>query len=255
MCSTLRQVLVVQGVMLIMKNLSSKMSYRNSGSSLFREESGTVMLEFVIYFPFLFAIFMAFLISGMLITQRSVLDRAVAQAANEAGAFLSSDMLMVGQTCSFSGEIVTIRANPYARMVGELFNERIFHPFAGETQFNNRVRELVREYAEWGLVRGWADGDLNVQVMHQNHIVARDLTVTANQHVRFPLLPRVLGWNFEASASVRVFRPYMLMNDVQLALDIARLTGILDVRDVRNFVGGDISGHLNRMINRAIPLN
>ena len=44
------------------------------------------MLEFIFYFPVVMITFLAFILSGMIVTQRIVLDRAVALATTEAAA-------------------------------------------------------------------------------------------------------------------------------------------------------------------------
>jgi hypothetical protein len=197
-------------------------------------ESGGVLLEFIFYFPILFLAFFTFIIAGMLITQRAVMDRAVALAVTEASAWLSSDMLPVQQRNFFDEQIFTIRANPYADM-GRRFGSGVYRPMT-RAQFDKRVEEIVRDNVGWGLVGGWVREDVQVYVAPiNNNFFAVDLTVTATQRVSIPFVSSFGDMQFQSTSTVRVFRPHNLMNDVHFVIDATRMAG-LDVRKIKDYM-------------------
>ena len=113
---------------------------------LLKNDSGMLMLEFIIYFPIVIIAFFAFLLTALMITQRVVLDRAVATTAQSAANWVSTSMPMVGSPDPFMGGEVRIRSNPFSGM----FN--FFYP-SNEVEFTNRVEELVIRNAGLGSLR------------------------------------------------------------------------------------------------------
>ncbi|MCL2356941.1 MAG: hypothetical protein FWC70_07275 [Defluviitaleaceae bacterium] len=192
------------------------------------------MLEFAFYFPGLFLTFLVFIISGLIITQRAVLDRSVALATTEAAAWLSSDMLPVEQINPFTNQPFQIRTNPYADL-RRLYGQGVYLPLTQDA-FNNRVEQLVRENARWSILGGWASDDIQVHVDPlRNYFFAVDLTVTATQQIRFPFVSRFTDFEIQSTSTARVFRPYRLLNDVHFIVDAARIAGF-DVGRTRDFM-------------------
>ena len=203
-------------------------------------ESGAIILEFTIYFPFLFLAFLMFIFASLIVTQRVVLDRAVNQATLEAATFLSGAN-RIGE-CPFSGYDLTIRSNPYANLL-----DGRWHPLDNRNAFYDVISDRVEQLAGIGVVGGLA-GDVDVTPTWAGFLVGGDLTVNATQGIHFPIA--FFGteeWTFESTATVRVFNPHSLMNDAQFVFDVARLAGF----DLNN-IFGDLVGRTVDAISQII---
>jgi hypothetical protein len=207
---------------------------------LFRDESGKLIIEMAIYFPFLLMTWLIFIMGALFLTQGVVLDRAVARAATEGAAWLSNNMRIHDQPDAFYGGNIGIRTNPYVNTVATAFNP--FHPVSRE-DFIGKIESLVKEYASWSVTGGYA-GDLEIDVQYNNYVVAGDLIVTAKQRIRMPIVltpaPSAQGWHgihFHTSSRARVIQHGSVINDVNFMLDGLRLVG-LDVSKLRGFIGG-----------------
>ena len=192
-------------------------------------ESGMLMVEFTIYFPLIFLGFIMFILSAFLITQRVVLDRAVAQATSEASMWLGDSMGRVGYD-PFSGQEITLRANPYANIIGDVFGAGVFSPLT-TNEFAETVSDRVIELAGLGIIGGLG-GNVYVDVTYDSTLfIVGTLTVEAEQWLHLPIAGfGFTGWGVESRASATIFRPYILMNDVHFVFDLASvgIDGIVD---------------------------
>lgn len=201
--------------------------------------SGMILLEFILYFPIVLIAFFAFILSSLMITQRVVLDRAVALTTASAANWMSTSLYRIGQPHPFLGTTTpaTIRTNPYRGTINH------FYP-STRAEVEERIKELVNHGANLGITGGLA-GEVEIYVRYRNYLVAGDLTVTATQKIRFPINLSLIGITnthieLNSSSSARIFRPLVNINDLHAVFDITRYftRGAVDISGVSDFIGG-----------------
>jgi hypothetical protein len=205
---------------------------------LLKNKKGMLLLEFTIFFPLVIVAFFAFLLSALMITQRVVLDRAVANATNTAANWTSTSLHRVGQPNTFLGEgNITLSTNPYRGFINH------FDPH-NRNDFEERVKELVTTQAGVTITGGLA-GPVEVTVIYRNYFVAADLTVNATQRMYFPINLSLIGINtryieLQSTSSARVFRPLVNINDTHAVFDMIRYftRGSADISNLSGFIGG-----------------
>ena len=203
------------------------------------DNKGMVLLEFILYFPIVVVAFFGFIISSLMITQRVVLDRAVAVTTASAANWMSTSLHRIGQPDPFkeTSSPVTIRTNPYRGIIDH------FYP-SSRNVIEERIKELVVNGANLGITGGLA-GNVEVTIDYRNYFLAGDLIVTASQKVSFPINLSLIGINatyirLESSSSARVFRPLSNINDIHFLFDFVRYIsrGNLDINTASAFIGG-----------------
>lgn len=216
-----------------------KILIRNSIKNSINNKRGMLLIEFIIYFPIVFVAFFGFLMTSLMITQRVVLDRAVANATAGAANWMSTSLHQVGQPDAFMGssDPVAISTNPF-----RWFTFNHFYPL-NRAAIENRIEELVVQQASLGITGGLA-GEVQVEVIYNNFAVAGDLIVNATQRINFPVNLSLIGINaryieLRSSASARVFRPVVVFNDVHGIFDMIRYftRGAVDITSIADFVG------------------
>jgi len=204
-----------------------------------RNESGLAVVENAFYLPIVIIAYFGFIVVALYITQRVVLDSAVSRAALEATAYLT-DEPKIGQTHSFSGSKEKFYIDPYRNLISHGFTAN--YGSLGKTNFENKVRDKVREYAAFSFVVGRAGvRDIKVTTKYKNYAFFGELTVDAEQSFVLPIDLSLFGvgnlLTFNSTAKTMVFKPASLINDVDLIFDFLRFFGA-DVRKVSNFVSG-----------------
>jgi len=204
-----------------------------------KNESGMLMVEMTIYFPIIFLVWLMFIFTSLLVTQRVVLDRAVARAATQGASWLSNSIRPFDEYDPFVGGYTLIRTNPYVNTIAGFRNP--FHP-SNESDFKSEIETRVRNYAR-GLVSG-ISGEITIDIQYRNYFgIAGDLTVTAQQEMRLPINLRIIGIQMDrfthtASATARVINHGRALNNIHFAFDLVRhMSGnSLDIRALRDFV-------------------
>ncbi|MCL2016328.1 MAG: pilus assembly protein [Defluviitaleaceae bacterium] len=219
-----------------------------------RDENGFALVEMAIYFPLILLAFLGFIFGSMFLTQRVLLDRAVARATTEAAAWLSGDIMRFGRfsdtpdTPNFGQQqAVSIRTNPY---VG-LFNR--FYPMDVDS-FDTRIQELVLEYARLAV-----GGNIQVDVEHNWYFMVSDIHVTATQTLVLPINLNMIdvdwqGIQLRSSSTARVFRTGQVVNNINFGFDaIRRNMHPPDLQSLMEDLPGTISNIYSITNNLFIP--
>ena len=211
-----------------------------------KNQRGVVLLEFAIYFPIAIFLFAGFISTAFVLTQRVVLDRAVARATQEGAMWLSTTMHYSTTGDPFAGgQTIGIRSNPYLRF------GRVYGP-TDEVQFKSEMERRVRAYANQGLFS--RNTNIQVNVDYRNFVVAGDLKVSVSADVAIPIVPAFTNWQITSSASARVMRPASLMNDVGFIFDAVRHVAGWDINRLSNVVA-NTTDSVNNLLRIAERFN
>jgi len=218
------------------------------------DSSGMLLVESAIYLPIVLLALFAFMLATQLITQRVVLDRAVAQVTAEAAAFLSTSQRKYDVDDVFYGSAIRINTNPYHALIDNLFNA--FHPFENDAAFEARVEELINNQISWTLL-GSRGSELDINIEYTRHFfISGELMISARQSANFPLNLRLIGmdwdvFNFTAYSRARTGSKGNIINDVTFGFDVLRHVTGLDVGKLSGFVG-DLPNRANNLL-KSVP--
>ncbi|MCL1935756.1 MAG: hypothetical protein FWF57_05210 [Defluviitaleaceae bacterium] len=205
-----------------------------------QEQKGILVVEMAIYFPIIILIWLMFLVSSLIITQRVVLDGAVARATIQGASWLNNSSRIFDEIDPFVGDYTYINTNPYVNFISGLGNP--FYP-ATEASFKAEVENRVRQYARVGIVGGLG-GVIDIEINYiKNFIVGDLLTVNATQSLRMPINLSFIGitsnvFEHRASSTARILNQGANLSNLHLGFDLIRhYSGDrLDIRNLRTTI-------------------
>ena len=217
----------------------SRKSKKSEKISLMKNESGITVVEAAFYLPILMLAYFVFIAISFYITQKVVLDSSVSRVCVDAAAYLT-DEPKIDKPSPFSGNTEEVYGNPYRHMYGVNYRS------LGEGGFKAKIVEKVKKHAGFSLIEGRSGvGGVAVTSEYKDYIIFGELTVNAEQKLKFPLDLRFFGvtdiWQFNSTAKSMVFNADAIINDIDLILDALRWAGF-DIKSLGKDFAKEIPG-------------